>query len=289
MKDACSGPKSQESLSKMDTASLRALLAIEMDAEKDPDVDFITHILEELESREAVSVPDANGAWEEFKATYMKSDAMYPEIVPFSAAQEEISRPQKRKKKYWFRIAFVAAILGTFIFGASVTAAAANYDLWGAIARWTSEVFRFSHDEDEPAHSSATSTAMNPELEPLRTALIEQGIPTPPLPNYLPEGYVQMEFNDDGQGLFWSAAYAKGDDYIMIGVTSVDDGMGAIYEKDKQAPEIYSCGGIDHYIMTNDGDFVAVWTSGQIEYTITGAAKDELYKMIDSIYWEDSK
>lgn len=62
---------------------------------------------------------------------------------------------------------------------------------------------------------------------------------------------------------------------------------GTEYEKDADDPEEYSKNGVTHYIMTNFGDYFAVWLSGNMEcsiYIAGGSTKDELIKIIDSIY-----
>lgn len=57
------------------------------------------------------------------------------------------------------------------------------------------------------------------------------------------------------------------------------------YEKDFDDPEIYKANGIDHYIMTNMGEFLTVWQVGSLEVSISGVpTREELVKMIDSIY-----
>lgn len=192
--------------------------------------------------------------------------------------------PIRRKRPTLFRCAIAAAIIGSLLIGASITALAANYGLWNAIAQWTSEIFHFSAHSDETNHNAVPPAQINPELEPLQNALIAGGISAPQIPRYLPEGYRQEELTASEQNNFWGAAYVRDGDYIMISITDVQGQLGAHYEKDDMTPEVYSHGGTDHYIMTNMGSYTAVWTNGQLEYAIFGAEEDELYKMLDSIY-----
>lgn len=207
------------------------------------------------------------------------------ELLPPEQLHALVSSESKApKKKAWFRFAAAIAILGSILVGASVTALAVNHNLWDAVAQWTSDIFHFSFHGSETASSTIPSVQVNPELEALNDALIAGGVSTPQLPGYLPEGYLQDELTVSDNNTFWGAAYARDGDYIMISITQTEGQMGAYYLKDDMSPVVYSKNGTDHYIMTNMGKYIAVWTRGTLEYAIIGAEKDELYKMIDSIY-----
>jgi hypothetical protein len=48
---------------------------------------------------------------------------------------------------------------------------------------------------------------------------------------------------------------------------------------------VYKCNGIEHYIMSNNTQYSAVWLAGIYECTIYGTVSEaELKQIIDSIY-----
>lgn len=265
-----------KSLDAMSTASLQALLQAELDSERDVDVDRVKKILAVLDARAEQKAVDVDAAWDNFLHNHLPVEPLYP--VPEDA-------PAKKKgtrKRRLIRVAVVAAVLATVLLGVSLTASAAGYDIWNAVMLWSSETFGFEFDQN----IGTSSLKSDPEYAELKKALVDAGITDSLVPNYLPDGYKQVEFYAENGSFF--AGYKNGEHAIIIQIQEIADNNNIQHEKDKNVSEVYVAGGINHYISTNLDEYIAVWTSNGYECFISGVpSKKELLKMIDSIYTEE--
>lgn len=280
-----------KSLQTMDTAALRALLLMELSAEGDVNVARIQEISDIIAEREQFEIPDADMGWEDFRKNYESSEPIHtleqdcseapkPETEP-KAVPERKTMP---KRKAWGRLAVAAAIVASLIVGATLTAQAAEFDLWAAMARWTSETFGFTLGARESMPNE--DKLKNEELAPLWDAMLEGGVAEPCLPTYLPDGFEQIELIKNSEEGFWFAAYQSETDLIQIQVHQFQEDW-TTFQKDAVDPEIYMWNEMEFYIMENMGQGIATWTSGQYEYAIYGLSKPELYEMIESIHKEE--
>ena len=271
----------------MSTASLYALLETEMDETRDNiDVEKINSILAVLNERTPQEHVDVDAAWDSFVHDYYTGDPLYPEQEEASssspestAKQSEIqtknqSSEKRSGKKHSVRMLLIAAVV-VIALGA-ITVSATN--VWNAILSWTSETFGLEYKQRE-------SVVRNPELTDLAVALVDDGITVQVLPNYLPDGYLHTElYVNDGN---YTGIYQKNDCEIIIQIRRIHGDAGIQQEQDNNNPEIYSSHGIDHYISTNVGNYVAVWANADYQGSIMGVkTKEELISMIDSIYSE---
>ncbi len=267
------GQSAENIFEAMDTASLYALLKTEMNSDGELDLARIREITDVLAQREDVEVPDPERAWESFRETHLTTEPMYPE----SDGPETTEKAQPRRalsakgRRRLLRGGMVAAIMLTFLLGATATAHAAGFDLWAAIGNWTREAFYFTFSGNQYT---------SPELEELWDTMAEEDVS---LPTWLPEGYTQDVVWADAEIGLWAAIYENESDSVIMSIHRVQGQSGITYEKDDEAPEIYSTRGVDYYIMTNAGNFQAVWTDGTYEYSIVTSQEDVLYQIIDSI------
>ena len=266
------------SLRNMDTEALRSLLMMELSAEGELNIEKIQEITDIISEREQLDVPDVDASWEDFQNQYRSTE-------PLHTLDQEQPVPPTRKSKHKAlrRVFLVAAVLASLLLGATLTAQAADYDLWGAVAQWTSETFGFAFQQ-----SDKKMDAVSPELQPLWSAMEDAGIPNPLLPTYLPEEYRQDELTEDQNQKFWSAAYQSANDlFIQIQVQKGQNGAWSMLQKDEDMPERYVWDGIEFYIMTNMGRWVAVWSNEEFEYYISVTNESEMYQMLESIHRED--
>ena len=266
------------SLRNMDTEALRSLLMMELSAEGKLNIEKIQEITDIISEREQLDVPDVNASWEDFQNQYRSTEPLH------TLDQEHPTVPTRKSKHKALRSDFlVAAVLASLLLGATLTAQAADYDLWGAVAQWTSETFGFAFQQ-----SDKKMDAVSPELQPLWSAMEDAGIPNPLLPTYLPEEYRQDELTEDQNQKFWSAAYQSANDlFIQIQVQKGQNGAWSMLQKDEDMPERYVWDGIEFYIMTNMGRWVAVWSNEEFEYYISVTNESEMYQMLESIHRED--
>lgn len=269
------------SLRNMDTEALRSLLIMELNAEGELNLEKIQEITDIIAEREQLDVPDVDASWKDFQNQYRSTEPLH------TLDQEQPTTPRVHSKRKIFRKLFlVAAVLTSLFVGATLTAQAAEYDLWGAVAQWTSETFGFAFQRKD-AKADAAEDVISPELQPLWTSMQEAGVPDPLLPLYLPEEYQQIELIEDKTQGFWSAAYqASSDSLIQIQVQSGKTGAWSILQKDAGRPTCYEWDNTEFYIMTNMGQWVATWSNDQYAYLIFGSNEAEIYEMIESIHKE---
>lgn len=270
------------SLRNMDTEALRSLLMMELSAEGELNIEKIQAITDIIAEREQLDVPDVNASWEDFQNQYRSTEPLH------TLDQEQPVTPNRKPKHTALRRVFlVAAVLASLLLGATLTAQAADYDLWGAVAQWTSETFGFAFQQNN-AEKDAAEDTVSPELQPLWNAMQDAGISEPLLPTYLPEEYRQAELTENSAQGFWSAAYhADPDRLLTIQVQYGQSPMWSMLQKDNGAPDCYTWNGIDFYIMTNMGQWVAAWSSNQYAYLISCLDEAEIYEMIESICKEN--
>lgn len=278
-----SGPDRAEldRLRAMDTEALRSLLLIAMSADEELNIAQIQTISDILAEREQIEVPDTNEAWREFQEIYRSSEPLY------TLEQEAPKSVHKTKLRGLRRLAILAAVVASLLAGASLTAYAAEYDLWGAVAKWTNDTFSFVY-EHLSGHSETSKPCIAPELQPLWDAMLDAGVEEPLLPTMLPDGYVQIEFSDNGEQEFWCAAYQSQDgSLIQMQVLCDDTSILTNVEKSGVAPQIYKWNEYSFYIMQNVEQWIVTWSSGMYTYVISGSSESEIIQMIESVHREE--
>ncbi len=173
------GEKSTESFAELSPVELADALenALNAMSEEDYDPDLITAYLDALEQkRPLATAPDAQAAEADFRR---RLGGLGSEQAAQSAA------PAQPKKGRRYRALVTVAATMTLLLALMIGAQAAGFDIFGALARWTEETFRFS--------PSAQETQVSPYYEPLRQTLKENGISGALAPKWYPEGFVAME------------------------------------------------------------------------------------------------
>ncbi len=278
MDNNCPGDFRGKSLQAMSTEELEELLRLEQNAGGMPDVDRIKAILAALEAREGEAPHvDVDAAWDDFKENYLSGEPLYP--MP----TEETAQPHpvRTRKKPLVRIAIIAAALLVLVIGSTITASAIGFNLWNEFIEWTSETLgiRFKERID-------MQHEWNPELHDLNCAMSQGNMPKHIVPHYLPDGYKQVFFTADNEAII--AQYEKDEETIFIQFFRIVSDNGELFQRDDEASERYFVGGVDHVISTNMGKYLATWTNEGWECSISGVPlKQELLRMIDSIYLED--
>ena len=264
-----------KTLHAMTTEQLEELLRLEQDADREPNVALIEEILAVLDRRTNEPKADVDAAWAEFKESYISEEPLYP--IP----EDTHPQPKTPRKKHLYRISIAAAVLAAVILGISVTASATGFNLWSVIVQWSSETLGLQFGQ------SKESNEWNPELSELIKAVCQVDATTPLVPHYLPDGYTQAEIHIEGDAII--GRYDKSDNYIFIQYRRVSSEIGTIFQRDNDFSEIYTTRGIEHYISTNMGNYLVVWANQNWECSISGIpTKKELFRMIDSIYLEES-
>jgi hypothetical protein len=240
------------------------------DSDSDEVLDLIDAYFAELEKRDPCKAGiSAEASLRDFHEKY---DFLFPE--PSGEQHTQSRRPRFRRSLLVAAVVVVmVSLLSAPVFGTNV---------FQVIADWTSETFGF--------HTSASGETVSISVSDsetylsLQDALDAYHISPAPIPQVLPEGYVQVELLAAADGSSFTAAYQLGEDSFCITVSKLDALTQQRIEKDPGDPELYFVGGIDVYIMENEGRYNAAWTTSEYEYAILGvSSKEVLYAMLNSI------
>ena len=250
--------------------------------------------------------PDVDQQWEQFVTHYLpdqKDTALEPErtehAVSAQTNQQSLAVPQKRVvrfKRVW-RMAVVAAVAIACMFAVMVTAQAAGVDVFGAMARWTQDVFSFgriapdSQVSDDPGQETADqgSESSSTEFASLQEAFDAYGMTEVHEPGWLPEGYaldgVDVLAVDDPFLRTFSASYTDGESIIAIDIRSYDGTPATQVQKIGGPVESVVKDGITFYLVQNTKDWTIAWCTNQYEYFIgSKEGKDILWQVAESMF-----
>lgn len=286
MSDKQQGTYSKSRLRELSAEQLKALLEDEL-ASDQTDAAFIKCVTELLDEKTGTGQQvDVDAAWKEFQEDYAASRPLYPENDAPPA------QPQRPRRRRGVRLVKGLAVAAAVLCLLTLTASAFGYNIWASVAKWTSEIFGLTGETGDERFPSADFPRYAPGLEELHAALEEHGVLENILPTWLPEGYEPITFfckeYENGEIVFDLMLQKEGVERLLdvFYIVRTDDTF-VQYQKDAGDPEIYETGGVTHYIMTNMGEYFAVWINGRVECSFSGfASREELIRAIDSIYVE---
>lgn len=196
-----------------------------------------------------------------------------------------------RKASRWKSRTAIAAAAVLVMLGSMVTAQALGLDVFGAIARWTDETFRF--------HASAEGNGLSaggiPEdvsgtYETLEAALAACGIDETTIPTEALDGFSAGEISVHTAQGFVSirANYASEERAYSLIVSlyaSPDAVSQTIFEKDSGDVRSYEKDGIPYYVMSNNADLTVAWMPQErLVCALAGAlTAEEAQTLIDLI------
>jgi len=314
--DQNDGQKKYGYLNQLSTTYLEGILRADIESSEGGDEDMILYILEVIEQRKKNNQTgvfyDVDEAWEEFQDHYIGLEApLYPAAISGSDSEfdqgtvisvsppgstevkHRQSAPRRTSRTFLKRLILVAATIGVLLAG-MVTAQAVGMDVFGALAKWTDEVFRFvlptgEYDEQGTELKQAAITPDAQELhDALQSALDECGITEDLAPTWFPEGCAMVDGPEVTEtGYMWKA-FCKYLDYdetsFVLTVQRYDEPAFPQLEsteKDSSSVEPYIANGRLFYIMSNNHLLNAVWSDGQSTViTIAGDISIEVLKNI---------
>lgn len=286
-------------LEQMSTASLEKLLLQDFqDLEGGEEhMDELYYAARLLAERNPDSSAAPNQAWEIFQEKYLPfadaRSARYEDGAPPSSYAAP-GRRQSRFRRWSVRGILAAAALAVLLLSVSV-AAAAGYDLWRMLARWTDETMGITPGQIVPTQEDAIRIPEEgEEYASLQEAVEACGLARPMVPHWLPEGFTQVDLVVDTgfiDALIFHGAYQRGGDTIIVFVEvflpreEQDERTYGNFQKDEGDPIPYEAGGVTHLLSTNAGRPIALWSNGPAQGAISGdITMDGLKQIIDSIY-----
>ncbi len=247
----------------MSSQELKERLKTEL-APDAPDRETVMAIMDELEKREPVKeIP-----------------------VEVLAQWEAIKTGKKAKPTRWKPVwkAAIAAVLAIALLGIVPTAMGKG-NIFQAISRWTKDLFCFGETES----TEFVLQTDHPGLQELYDTVTELGVTENVVPTWLPEGYETqtIEQVSSPNRITICGIFTNGTKDIQISISIRNEQTEREYQKDDATVEILEYAGIKTYVITNNERYCAMWQRNNVEATISVDAKEDLYKIIDSIYWSE--
>ena len=244
----------------------------------EPDTQELFRIMEVLSVRRQNSdLPDFRSdeeAFADFCEYYMPKEKE-------EARPKEGRRPNRTLKT----VAAVLAVVLILAVGTTVTVKAFRIDIWSKFANWTKEFFQVT-DTEQGLTSVYPEKENNLELKSLQDALAKENITEKLVPTWLPKGYTNKELKvmTSPKGRTIYANYLKNDLELVINIRQTIGVPANQVEKNDDLFEIYTLGGIEYYIFSNNENLQTKWSLGEFECTIGGNIKlEEMKKIINSI------
>lgn len=234
--------------------------------EESYDPELVAAYLDALEKKAPLATsPDARAAEADFRRR-LGAVRPTPEVQPV-------------KRRRYRVLASVAAAIA-LLFALMLCAQAAGFDIFGALARWTSETFHFTKE-----------TEVSPYYEPLRQALEDNKILGELAPKWYPEGFEgsepKVEENRFSTTISTTFRDSSGKEFMISVIWRSDsENLGPmVYEKDDTSVEVYTSDEKSFYIFANsDNTTMAMWSKENFEESIRGELSvDEVKEIINSI------
>lgn len=246
--------------------------------ETEPDTEELFKIMEVLsERRQNTDVPAYRSdeeAFAEFCEHYMPKEIekSHPKVIGFS-------------NRVFKMVAAVLAIVLVLTVGTTLTAKAFHIDIWSKFASWTKEFFQFT-DSAQGITVANPEKENNLELKSLQDALMQYSVTEKLVPTWMPEGYKNKDLSvvSTPRMLNINAIYEKNDERLIIKICHTIGAPAKQVEKSDDLFEIYTLGGVDYYIFSNNSNLQAKWSIGEFECVIGGnITLEEMKAMINSI------
>lgn len=252
------------------------------------DIESLDALLEQMEAVCPLPASLSTDPKEGLERFHRRYASVIDETYAGEAAE---TAPAVSKKRHSIRpfaraLPFVAALI--LLFG-TVTAQAFGVDVFSAIARWTSEIFRL--DGGSTPYATVTVRPLEVEeeaaYESLEEAVEDFGIEAPIVPKEIPEQFelVEVRAVQRKLGVLIFAEYKSADGVFQIRYNEAAAQEFNTLEKESSAVDSYFNSGIKHRLASDLGLQKAVWQNGDFECCIQGyISKQEMIRVIDSIY-----
>lgn len=292
-----SGDSFAESLyRKMSDDELQNTLRCEMFSEGALDNTQFEMILAEMERRrinEPTRSPEE--AWAEFESDYSGRESAYSDFAAASVPPEKALHADKqRRKRCSKRKAILLAAVICVLLTSLMTVQAAGIDVFGAIARWTTELFSFGKTEER---SGLVVDGKWPEIDEeqnlqfasLQDALDFYGVTEIEVPQWMPSGFTQEKVTVEPNGVWltFSVEYMSnnGDALIVVDYNSYNSIPTNYYEKLVESPQSFIINKTKYNIVNNSTNSTVAWTTPHFECFISVPMDDieVLRRIISSI------
>lgn len=287
-----------DSLGDLDTMSAVELAealehVLDVMTEEDYDEAVIDAYLDALDRKAPMpEIPDAAAAYVGFQ---QRLQDLLPSGAPLTA---DASAKPSGRSRHILRAGLIAAAAILLMLGGMITAQAAGIDVFGAIARWTENVFSFGSvhgyggDDEIIAPSQQPILEQQLEYTSLQEALDDNGITEVTAPTWFPEGYTLTGFsivNIEEIGYFTlNARYENDECHLKIEIIRYSDKPVQQTEKTDTIIESIEINGITFHFIENTDNHTVAWVTEHYECYIWGpynmgidVLREMVYSMCD--------
>lgn len=264
---------------KMSDEELQNTLRCEMLSVGAPDHTQIEMILAEMERRginEPIRSPEE--AWAEFEEAYSGKESCYDDCAPaVSPHIEKLPSAPTRRRHHLKRKTLVLAAVISAILASLLTVQAAGVDVFGAIARWTTELFSFGKTEESrglvvDGKWPEIDLERNQQFTSLQEALDYYGVTEVVAPQWIPDEFDQESVSVEQNGI-WLAFFAEYADengkMLVISYSSYVSEPPTYYEKSGSLLEIFEISGNTYYAFKNLNNYIIAWVTPHFECCIS--------------------
>ena len=282
---------SLEDLDAMSAVELAEALERALDAmtEEDYDEAVIDAYLDALDRKAPMpEAPDAAEAYSDFQQRLrdLQPDAAPPAI--------RASAKRSTRSCHILRAGLIAAAAVLLVLGGMITAQAAGFDVFGAFARWTENVFSYGSVYGNGGGDATITPSQQPiameglEYASLQDALDDHGITEVTAPKWFPEGYVLTELsviNVDGLGAFTlNADYEKDGALLSISIMRYSNAPIQQVEKTDNTVESAEINGITFHFIENTDSYTVAWVTEHYECYIWGSCNIGINVLREMVY-----
>lgn len=264
---------------KMSDEELQNTLRCEMLSVGAPDHTQIEMILAEMERRginEPIRSPEE--AWAEFEEVYSGKGSCYSDCASaISPHIEKLPSAPTRRRHHLKRKTLVLAAVISVMLASLLTVQAAGVDVFGAIARWTTELFSFGKTEESrglvvDGKWPEIDLERNQQFTSLQEALDYYGVTEVVAPQWIPDEFDQESVSVEQNGI-WLAFFAEYADengkMLVISYSSYVSEPPTYYEKSDSLLEIFEISGNTYYAFKNLNNYIIAWVTPHFECCIS--------------------
>lgn len=247
-------------------------------------LDALLDALNEVDPLPETEAVDTGKSLEKFHKKYAP---VFSAMETKPAETSGSSPAKKHSSRALIKILPIAAVL-VLLFG-SMTAQAFGIDVFGTIARWTSEIFQLSSSSTPYAtiRTNPLDEGEEAYYDTLEEAVEAFGITAPIAPKWIPDRFelVKVTAINKSGGVFICADYEGDDGYLQIRCREKNGSNFSSLEQEGSDVEAHFKGEIKHYLLSDMDRQKVFWNNGDLECRIAGnVSRQELKDIVDSIY-----
>jgi len=265
--------------------------ALESMTDEDYDSALIDAYLAALDRKAPMpEVPDTDTSFANFKNRL---------LLTFPAGNARDTNPKRKVQSIW-RTGLIAVLTIICLMGGMVVAQASGVDVFGAIARWTDEVFSLGTIQsdgvedvlnEETERNTDIGSGSGLSYESLQDALNAFTITEFSEPSWIPEGYafmgVTVDYWPDGDFICIAAEYLNGNNSLLVEIRNCQNEPSMQIEKTNTPVKTFVVNGLTVYLLENTNNNMAAWVTEHYECYIGGTVdKSELQQIVKSAYAE---